>query len=306
MQNQKTKLTQEEMSKKNVELAEDSFKIYAEQFPKLIRLLNDVFQKGKDKLLEENLKNEKLCDKINNVKVGEKNASIKIEETIKKEIDGTIKESKVNTEFKLEILQKQSNDFTKEENKRLSDIHTEIEKENQKGDKKDTYKLNKLEKEKHSITHYVRASYISYLLEITETLHSLLKKVTTVTLNRHEQNSSNSQTFEKTTLYNGAHTAIAQGAANTFDALGLFRIFPDIAGIKSAGLIVEKSEGNDIDKTSVTIQGMNEFLLHNYYNDALNIKEGFTLKQLTDVLYSGTLKLESMRDDLNSNEQLVS
>ena len=100
MQNQKTKLTQEEMSKKNVELAEDSFKIYAEQFPKLIRLLNDVFQKGKDKLLEENLKNEKLCDKINNVKVGEKNASIKIEETIKKEIDGTIKESKVNTELR--------------------------------------------------------------------------------------------------------------------------------------------------------------------------------------------------------------
>ena len=299
--------TQEEMSKRNVERAEDSFKIYAEQFPKLIRLLNDVLQKGKDKLLEENSKNEKLCIKINSIQMSRDGASIKIEETIKKEMHGTVVESKVDTEFKLEILQKQSKNFTNEENKRLSDIHAEIEKENQKVDKKDTKKLNQLEREKYSIDHYVRASYISKLLEITETLHSLLKKVTTVTLNRNEKNSSNSQTFSKTTTYNGTHTAFAKGTATLYSALKLDQLIPDIAGIKSAGLVVEKGEGNNTDKVSVTTQGMNEFLLHNYHNDAFNIKEGFTFKQLTDVLYSGNLnlKLESISDDLNSSEHSI-
>ena len=190
----------------------------------------------------------------------------------------------------MNILNKESKDFTPEETKRLEEIHTEISKEIDKNsNKEDKNKITQLEKEKLSINSYVRASYTSDLLEVTETLYSLLKKVTTVTISRSEGDHRIKQIFTKEKKYTGAHTALAVATSTVYCALKLDKFITDFAGIKSARLVVEQGEDKDRDKYSVTNQAMNEFLLNNYSGDVENIKDEFTLNQLVDVFYSGEL-----------------
>ena len=156
-------LTQEEISQKSIDKTRKFLKIYNDKFPEIIKLLNDVLRYGKDELTKRNERNEESKKQIDQMKIANNKASIAINDDLTEKTDVL---------FRLEILDRKDEEFSKEEQGRLVEIDKEVKAETEKTEKKDQAKIDILNKEKYSLTHKILASYLSDLIEITQQLNS--------------------------------------------------------------------------------------------------------------------------------------
>jgi hypothetical protein len=279
---QQTPPSQQKISEDNIFKTKKFLEIYNNEFPQIIKLLNDSLKFEKEKLIQDNEKNKTLTNQINEIKVNETSTELKI--------DNNPTENTAVV-YKLEILEKTESDLSQEEENTLKKIEENLKIENEKTEK-DQNKIDKLNQEKYSINHKIIASCISNLIKITQQLNSLKERITTITLKK-EINENNEikileQTFESKNEYSKALDQVFSKASELTQKLSnLLSKKTSIAPENSiSDLIVIQNE----EKTFVSDEAINN-LLKDHKN--LNINNDLTLETLIEAFHSGEVSLSN-------------